>query len=234
MNITDISAVVAIAKDRGITTIADNTFATPYNQRPLDLGVDIVVHSGTKYLGGHSDLTAGLLISSAERSAEIRSVATKLYGGNIAPQVAWLVLRGIKTLALRMERHNSNAFALANMLSGHPKVLAVYYPGLARHRNHHIAALQMRRGFGGMIGLDLGTVEAGKSFVNNVKLCALATSLGGVETIVQHSSSMTHATVSPEDRRNAGISDGLIRLSVGIENIDDIRLDVFDALEAGG
>ena len=230
VQITDIGTVVAAARDLGIMTIADNTFATPYNQRPIELGVDVSIHSATKYLGGHSDLTAGVMIGSGEIIDKVRHGASKLFGGNIAPQVAWLVLRGIKTLGLRMERHNSNAYALADMLSGHPAARKVYYPGLPDHHNHQIAKQQMR-GFGGMMGLDLGTAEAAKSFVNNVRLCTFATSLGGVETIVQPSALMTHATLSPEERVAAGISDGLIRISVGIEGSGDIIEDVKQSLD---
>lgn len=230
VKITDLAAVAQIAKTKGITTIADNTFATPFNQRPLDLGVDAVIHSATKYLGGHSDLTAGVLAGSKEFVAHARHTMGKLFGGNIAPQIAWLVLRGIKTLALRMERHNSNAQAIAEMLAAHPKVVATYYPGLEGHQNHDIAARQMK-GFGGMIGLDVGTMEAGKTLVNNLKVCTLATSLGGVETIIQHSASMTHATLSPEARLKAGVTDGLIRLSVGIEDVIDLIADLKQALD---
>ncbi|MFZ1700724.1 MAG: PLP-dependent aspartate aminotransferase family protein [Pyrinomonadaceae bacterium] len=230
--ITDIQAVANIAREHGIASVADNTFATPFNQRPLELGVDAVIHSATKYLGGHSDLTAGVLVGNAEVIEAARHGANKFYGGNIAPQVAWLVIRGIKTLALRMERHNRNAYAIANMLGDHPAVKAVFYPGLESHPNHKIATEQMSGGFGGMIGLDLGTVEAGKAFANNVNLCTLATSLGGVETILQHSASMTHAAISPEERRKAGISDGLIRLSVGIEDVDELIVDITQALDA--
>lgn len=229
--ITDIEAVTAIAREHGIATVADNTFATPFNQRPCELGVDAVIHSATKYLGGHSDLTAGVLVGKSEVVEAARHGANKFYGGNIAPQVAWLVIRGIKTLALRMERHNSNAFAIANMLGDHPKVDAVYYPGLESHQNHEIAKRQMPGGYGGMIGLDLGTVEAGKTFSNSVRLCTLATSLGGVETILQHSASMTHAAISREDRLKAGISDGLIRLSVGVEDVNDLIDDLTQALD---
>jgi methionine-gamma-lyase len=229
VKITDLAAVVEIAKDKGIKTVADNTFATPFNQRPLDLGVDAVIHSATKYLGGHSDLTAGVLAGSREIVDKARHTMSKFFGGNIAPQVAWLVLRGIKTLAVRMERHNSNALTVAKMLAAHPKVEAVYYPGLETHENHEIAKRQMN-GFGGMIGLDVGSVEAGKTLVNNVKICTLATSLGGVETILQHSASMTHATLSPEARLKAGVTDGLIRLSVGIEEADDLIGDLDQAL----
>jgi methionine-gamma-lyase len=230
VKITDLAAIAEIAKGKGIKTIADNTFATPFNQRPLDLGVDAVIHSATKYLGGHSDLTAGVLAGSREIVEGARHTMSKFFGGNIAPQVAWLVLRGIKTLALRMERHNSNALSVAKMLAAHPKVEAVYYPGLETHENHTIAKRQMK-GYGGMIGLDLGSVEAGKTLVNNVKICTLATSLGGVETILQHSASMTHATLSPEARLKAGVTDGLIRLSVGIEDVDDLIGDLEQALD---
>lgn len=229
VQITHLSAVADIAKQRDISTVTDNTFASPYNQQPLGLGIDAVIHSATKYLGGHSDLTAGILVGNSSILDTARHKAAKLFGGNIAPQVAWLVMRGIKTLALRMERHNANAFALANMLAAHHKVSAVYYPGLESHTNHDVAKRQMR-GFGGMIGLDVGSLEAGKALVNNLKLCTLATSLGGVETIIQHSASMTHAAIPHEDRIAAGISDGLLRLSVGIENIDDLIADFEYAL----
>lgn len=229
--ITDIEAVVSIARERGIATVADNTFATPFNQRPLELGVDAVIHSATKYLGGHSDLTAGVLVGSREVVEAARQGANKFYGGNIAPQVAWLVIRGIKTLALRMERHNSNALTIANMLGDHPKVETVFYPGLESHPNHEIANRQMRGGYGGMIGFDVGSVEDGKAFANAVRLCTLATSLGGVETILQHSASMTHAALSREDRLKAGITDGLIRLSVGVEDVHDLMADLTQALD---
>jgi len=229
VKITDISAVTKIAQENGVTTIADNTFATPFNQRPLDLGVDLVIHSATKYLGGHSDLTAGLMVGRKEIVEKARLETTKLYGGNIAPQVAWLVLRGIKTLALRMERHNENASAIANMLSNHPKVKGVFHPSLPSHQSHEIAKKQMRD-FGGMIAFDVGGIEEGKRFVNNVKVCLLATSLGGVETILQHSASMTHAGLSSEERIKAGVTDGLIRLSVGIEDVKDLIADLENAL----
>ena len=230
LKITDIATVAAIAKRNNVITIADNTFATPFNQRPIELGVDVVVHSATKYLGGHSDLTAGLMIGKKEIIEKATLETTKLYGGNIAPQVAWLVMRGIKTLALRMERHNENASALANMLSNHPKVKKVSYPGLESHFNYDIAKRQMS-GFGGMIAFDVGGIEEGKRFVNNVELCTLATSLGGVETILQHSASMTHAALSPEERVKAGVTDGLIRFSVGIEDIKDLKADLENALD---
>lgn len=230
VQVTDIKAVVAAAKDLGIATVADNTFATPCNQRPLEFGVDISLHSATKYLGGHSDLTAGIMAGRKDVVDVARQGPAKLFGGNIAPQVAWLVARGIKTLALRMKRHNENAYVLANMLAGHAKVKTVYYPGLESHPNHAVAKTQMG-GFGGMVSFDLGSAEAAKAFVNNVVLCTFATSLGGVETIVQPSALMTHAAISADDRAAAGISDGLIRMSVGIESVDDLSADIERALE---
>jgi methionine-gamma-lyase len=231
LNITDIKAVADIARERRIYCVVDNTFATPFNQRPLSLGAHAVIHSATKYLGGHSDVTGGVAAGEADLIERVRKGANKFFGGNISPNAAWLVLRGIKTLALRMERHNMNAFAIANMLAGHPYVSSVYYPGLPSHLSHAIAERQMSRGFGGMVSFDVGGYEAGKAFVNNVRLCKLATSLGGVETIVQHSASMTHATLSPDERIKAGISDGLIRLSVGIEAPEDLIADIRQALE---
>jgi len=229
VRITDVAEVAAIGKKAGVATVVDNTFATPFNQRPLELGADLVIHSATKYLGGHSDLTAGVMAGRRDLVEKARHGAAKFYGGNIAPQVAWLVLRGIKTLGLRMERHNANASALANMLLEHPKISTVYYPGLENHQNHEIAKRQMR-GFGGMLGADVGTAEAAKSLVNNLKICTFATSLGGVETLVQPVALMTHATLSPEERAAAGVSEGLLRISVGIENLDDICQDIYDAL----
>ena len=226
---TDIAEVAAIAKREGIASVVDNTFATPFNQRPLELGADLVVHSATKYLGGHSDLTAGVIVGRKDLVEKARHGAAKFYGGNIAPQVAWLVLRGIKTLALRMERHNNNAMTLANSLVSHSNVRAVFYPGLEAHQNHEIARRQMR-GFGGMLGVDVGTATAAKSVINNLRLSTFATSLGGVETIVQPVALMTHATLSAEDRAKAGISEGLLRISVGIEHIDDICQDIYDAM----
>lgn len=225
LKITDFSTVVEIAKSKGITTVADNTFATPYNLRPINFGVDVVIHSATKYLGGHSDLTAGMMVGKSEIVEKARLTTTKLFGGNIAPQVAWLILRGIKTLALRMERHNSNASAIADVLKNNPKVEAVFYPEF-----DEIAQTQMK-GFGGMVAFDVGSVENGKALVNNVEICTLATSLGGVETIIQHSASMTHATLSREQRLKAGITDGLIRLSVGVEDEKDLLEDLQQALE---
>lgn len=230
LDISDIRAISEVAHQFGAIVAVDNTFATPFNQRPLDLGADAVIHSATKYLGGHSDLTAGVLAGKSDLVNRVRETTFRYFGGNIAPQVAWLGLRGIKTLALRMERHNSNAAAMAKYLSEHPRVKAVFYPGLPNHRNHSTACNQMA-GFGGMLSFDVGTADAAKEFVSRLKLCTFATSLGGVETIVQPVALMTHATLSPAERAAAGISEGLIRMSVGIEDIEDIRQDIFDALQ---
>ncbi|HEX5506757.1 MAG TPA: PLP-dependent aspartate aminotransferase family protein [Thermomicrobiales bacterium] len=229
LKLVDIPAVVAVARERGLTTVLDNTFATPINQRPLALGVDAVVHSATKYLGGHGDLTAGALVGSAALVRRARWQTAKILGGVIAPQTAWLVLRGIRTLALRMARHNANALAVAEFLAGHPKVVAVHYPGLPAHPQHDLARRQMR-GYGGMIAFDVGGVEEGRRLVNNVRLCALAVSLGDVATLIQHSASMTHASVPRERRLAVGITDGLLRLSVGIERAEDIVADLDGAL----
>ncbi len=230
MKLTDIPAVVKIARDNNITTVIDNTFATPYNQRPLGLGVDIVVHSATKYLGGHGDLLAGAIIGPEEIVHRTRWSTNKILGGIISPQTAWLLLRGIKTLALRMERHNKNALAVAKFLEGHPKVKEVFYPGLLSHQQYDLAKRQMS-GFSGMIAFDVGGIEQGRSLVNNLKLCSLAVSLGDVATLIQHSATMTHASVSPERRRAIGIADGLIRLSVGVERAQDIIEDLDRGLD---
>lgn len=230
LKITDISAVSELARSSGIVTVVDNTFATPFNQRPLELGADLVVHSATKYLGGHSDLTAGVVVGRSDLIETIRHGSAKLFGGNIAPQVAWLLIRGVKTLGIRMERHNSNASALADMLQKHPKVKTVHYPGLGIHPQSDLAKRQMR-GFGGMLSFDLETAVAAKAFVNRLKLCTFATSLGGIETLVQPVALMTHASLAQAERDAAGVSDGLVRVSVGIEDIGDICTDIYDAFD---
>lgn len=232
LRVIDIDAVAAFGKSNGLITVADNTFATPFNQRPLTLGADIVIHSATKYIGGHSDLTAGVAVAGREMIETIRQSSGKLFGGNISPQVAWLALRGLKTLAIRMERHNSNAYALADMLAACTGVVKVFYPGLSSFEGHEIASRQMKGGFGGMLSFDLGTLDAAKRFVDSVRVCTLATSLGGVETLVQPSISMTNAGMSSSEKERSGIPDGLVRMSVGIECIDDLKDDVLDALKA--
>lgn len=230
LNISDISAIANISNQHGIISIVDNTFATPFNQKPLGLGADLVIHSATKYFGGHSDLSAGLLAGKSVLVEKARKQMVKFLGGSIAPQVAWLILRGIKTLPLRMRQHNNNAYGIANMLQSHPKVAEVFYPGLESHTNHDIAKRQME-GFGGMVSFDVGTFENATRFLNELELCTIATSLGGVETIIQHSAAMTHATLSPDERAEAGISEGLLRLSVGIEAEEDLIADLIAALE---
>lgn len=229
LKIVDIERVVAIARRHGVITVMDNTFATPYNQRPLSLGVDVVVHSATKYLGGHGDLTAGAIVGRKDLVEKAHWQTNKVLGGVIAPMTAWLVMRGIRTLALRMERHNANALKVARFLAAHPKVQVVHYPGLESHPQHALARRQMR-GFGGVLSFDVGGVDEGRRLVDNVKLCALAVSLGDVSTLIQHSASMTHAIVPRERRLAVGITDGLLRLSVGIENAEDLIADLGQAL----
>ncbi len=229
LSITDIAAVSKISKDSNSISVVDNTFATPFNQNPLDLGVSCVVHSATKYLGGHSDLNAGVIAGKEECISTIFDNAGKLIGGAIAPQTAWLLMRGIKTLAIRLKQQNKNAFALANMLSEDARIGEVHYPGLESHPNHKIANQQMRE-YGAMLAIDLGSDLRAKKFCDSLELFTLATSLGGVESIVQHSASMTHATVSQNERDVAGVTDGLIRLSVGIEDLEDLQDDISQAL----
>lgn len=230
MKMVDVEAVVSVARAKSITTVMDNTFATPYNQRPLALGVDVVVHSATKYLGGHGDLTAGVIVGRKDIVDRAHWQTNKVLGGVIAPWTAWLVMRGLRTLALRMERHNSNALKVARFLAAHPKVRDVHYPGLETHPQHALALRQMK-GFGGMLSFDVGGVDEGRRLVDNVNLCSLAVSLGDVSTLIQHSASMTHAIVPRERRLAVGITDGLLRLSVGIEDPDDIVADLSEALE---
>jgi len=229
LHLTDLGAVASLARKRGLTTVADNTFASPFNQRPLEHGIDVVVHSATKYLGGHGDLMAGIIAGPAEILRAARWRVTRLLGGVIAPHTAWLVLRGLKTLALRMERHNHNAMSVASFLERHPRVGSVSYPGLSGHPQHDLAR-RMLSGFGGVLSFDLGGIEEGRRFVNSLKLCTLAVSLGDVATLVQHSASMTHASMTPQQRADAGVTDGLIRLSVGIEEASDIIDDLDRAL----
>jgi methionine-gamma-lyase len=230
LTLIDIPAVVALARERDLLTVMDNTFATPFNQRPLEMGVDLVLHSATKYLGGHGDLMAGVIVGRGDLVERARWHTNKILGGVIAPMTAWLVIRGIKTLALRMERHNSNALAVARYLEQHPKVVQVHYPGLESHPQHELARRQMR-GYGGMVAFDVGSVENGRALVDNVKMISLAVSLGDTSSLIQHSASMTHAAVPRERRLRAGVTDGLLRFSVGLERIDDLLEDLERALQ---
>ena len=231
MLLTDLAAVCQIAKAHGILTLVDNTFATAYNQRPLSFEADVVLYSATKYLGGHSDVLAGCAVCSNE-VVEALWLKRTLLGGTLDPFAAWLVLRGIKTLAIRMERHNQNAMSVAQAIESHPAVSRVLYPGLPSHPQHELAARQMTD-YGGMLSFELrGGREAGVRFVESTRLAVLAVSLGSVETLVEHPASMSHSLLSDEELRRAGIPPGLIRLSVGIEHPDDLIADLQQALDA--
>ncbi len=226
----DLDAVVALARRKGLVTIVDNTFMTPLLQQPLRHGVDLVVHSATKYLNGHGDVIAGVVCGSAERMAPVRMAIRKDIGAVLSPHDAWLILRGMKTLALRMERHNDNAMAVAHFLEAHPAVSRVYYPGLPSHPGHRLLGRQMR-GAGGVLALELrGGFDRAVRFVNHLKLFSIAVSLGDAESLVQHPASMTHSPYSAEDRAAAGISDSMVRLAVGLEHIEDILADLKQAL----
>lgn len=236
LKLADLAAIAEICRARGIIAAADNTFASPWVQRPLELGFDVVVHSTTKYLNGHSDVIGGVaIVSSDERVAGLREQLAFLQNsvGSIAgPFDSFLALRGIKTLALRMERHCSNAQALAEWLETQPKVARVRYPGLPSHPQHALAKRQMR-GFGGMVTIDLATDLAGaRRFLERCEVFALAESLGGVESLIEHPGIMTHATIPAEQRAQLGIGDSLVRLSVGVESVDDLRNDLKNALAA--
>jgi cystathionine beta-lyase/cystathionine gamma-synthase len=229
MIITDIAAVAKIARDKNITLAVDNTFLSPYLQRPIELGAHIAVHSMTKYLNGHSDCTGGAVILTRQEDADKIYFLQRSTGSGLAPMDCFLVARGIKTLAVRMPRHDANGMAVAKFLAEHPKVKRVLYPGLPSHPQHAIAKKQ-QRGFGAMLSFDLGSLEACRGLLNHVKLCALAESLGGVETLISHPATMTHASVPPEMRQQIGITDGLVRLSVGIEDVEDLVADLEFAL----
>jgi methionine-gamma-lyase len=234
MKIIDLEEVSEIAHKFNAKVVVDNTFMTPYLQRPIELGADVVVHSATKYLGGHGDLLAGLIVGPADLIAEMRIPHLKDLGGILGPFDAWLLVRGIKTLGLRMDQHNKNAQVVAEYLENHPLVDKVYYPGLPSHPQFELAKKQMD-GFGGMIAFELkGGVEEGKTLMNNVKMIALAVSLGSVDSLIQHPASMTHSPVPREERLAAGITDGLVRLHVGIEDVEDIISDLDQALKIVG
>ena len=230
LKITDLEKSAEIARKHHLLTIVDNTFATPYFQKPLDLGADIVLHSGTKYLGGHSDVVAGLVTTNNEELADSIAFYQNAIGGVLGPQDSWLLQRGIKTLGVRMEEHQKNAFRVAEFLANHPKVEKVYYPGLATHPNHTLAQAQMS-GFSWMVSFTLKQDEEAIPFVEALQLFILGESLGGVESLVEIPSVMTHASVPKEKREAAGIKDGLIRLSVGIEYGEDLLDDLTQAFE---
>ncbi|MFC7392151.1 bifunctional cystathionine gamma-lyase/homocysteine desulfhydrase [Scopulibacillus cellulosilyticus] len=230
LKITDLRKISKIAREHNLLLIVDNTFNTPYWQQPLDLGADIVVHSATKYIGGHSDVVAGLVVVNSNELKEKLHFIQNSTGGILGPQDSWLLMRGIKTLALRMEAHEQNADKVVNFLTEHPKVKKVYYPGLAGHPGHDIAKNQAS-GFGGMISFDVGSLELAEQVLSRVKYFTLAESLGAVESLISLPAKMTHASI-PKDRREAlGITDGLIRISVGIEDSDDLVNDLNQALQ---
>ena len=230
LKITDLEKSATLAHRHGLIVIADNTFATPYFQRPLDLGSDIVVHSGTKYLGGHSDVVAGLVTTRHKELAEQIGFYQNAIGAVLGPQDSWLLQRGIKTLSVRMEEHQKNAFAVADFLFSHPAVEKVYYPGLPDHELYGIAKQQMS-GFSGMVSFTLKNEATAIPFVESLQLFTLAESLGGVESLVEIPSVMTHASIPKEKREEAGIKDGLIRLSVGIEYGQDLINDLAQAFD---
>lgn len=229
MIVTDLAAASALARQRNLTVAVDNTFLSPYLQQPLALGAHIVVHSVTKYLNGHSDCVGGAVILSRKEDAERIYFLQRSAGAVLAPMDCFLVSRGIKTLAVRMERHNANGMAIAKFLDGHAKVKRVIYPGLPSHAQYEIAKRQ-QKGFGAMLSFDLGSIEAARILLNHVRLCSLAESLGGVETLISHPATMTHASIPADVRKQIGITDGLVRLSVGIEDVEDLIADLDQAL----
>jgi cystathionine gamma-lyase/cystathionine beta-lyase/cystathionine gamma-lyase/homocysteine desulfhydrase len=229
MTVTDLKAVAELAHAHGAKVVCDNTFMSPYFQKPLDLGCDIVVHSTTKYLNGHSDSVGGFVALNDEKDAEWIQFVQNSVGAILSPFDSFLVLRGTKTLAVRMEAHDRNGRLVANFLAEHPKVQTVYYPGLVSHPQHELANRQ-QTGFGGMVAFETGSLENAKKVLENVKLCTLGESLGGVESLISHPATMTHASVPVETRTRLGITDGLVRVSVGIEDAEDIIEDLDQAL----
>lgn len=233
LKIADIPKIVQLAKkgkNPNLTTVIDSTLASPFNLRPISFGIDLVVHSATKYLGGHNDVTAGVVCGSNELIRKIKD-ARKILGGTLDPFAAWLLLRGLKTLSLRMERHNSNGMEVAKFLWKHPRVKRVHYPGLRCHPQHSIAKQQMK-GFGGVVSFEIkGDIEKTMQLVESLRLCSLAPSLGGVETLVTQPVTSSHHFVSAEDRKEAGITDQLVRLALGIEDSEDIIADLKRALD---
>ncbi|MHB8852464.1 MAG: cystathionine gamma-synthase [Ignavibacteriaceae bacterium] len=230
LNLTDLAGAAEICRKYNLISIVDNTFMSPYFQNPLTLGCDIVLHSTTKYINGHSDVIGGIIVTSDDKIHERIRYIQNAAGGVPSPFDCWLILRSTKTLAVRMERHNKNAIELANFLVESKIAKKVYYPGLPDHPHHELAKKQMR-GFGGMITVDFGDVEKAKKILKNVKIFTLGESLGGVESLISHPASMTHASVPKEEREKMGLTDSLIRLSVGIEDIEDLIDDIKEALK---
>jgi len=231
MRLADISALSELGHRVGAIVVVDNTFASPYLQRPLELGADIVMHSTTKFLGGHSDTVGGAAIAKSQEHVEWLGFVQNSSGAILSPMDSWLVLRGIKTLVVRMERHEQNGRAVAEHLARHPKVRSVHYPGLPSHPQHALAKKQMK-GFGAMISFELGSFENAGRFLEKLRVCSLGESLGGVETLISHPASMTHGAIPEAERNRLGVTPGLVRISVGIEDIGDILADLDQALEA--
>jgi len=229
LTLTSLQELADFAKKHKLLSVVDNTFMSPYFQNPLDYGIDMVIHSSTKYINGHSDVVGGIIVTNSDDLAGKLRYLQNAVGAVPGPQDCFLILRATKTLALRMREHEKNANAIARFLSEHPRVGRVYYPGLESHPQHELAKKQMR-GFGGIVSLDLGNLKAAKLFAENLKIFALAESLGGVESLVDHPAIMTHASVPREDREKLGISDGLVRLSVGVEDEEDLLQDAEQAL----
>jgi cystathionine gamma-lyase/cystathionine beta-lyase/cystathionine gamma-lyase/homocysteine desulfhydrase len=230
MRLIDLPAAADIAHRRAARLVVDNTFASPCLQQPLTLGADLVLHSTTKYLNGHSDSVGGIVVATRAEDIEWLRFVQNAQGAILSPFDSWLVLRGTKTLPLRMARHNANGMALAEFVAAHPKVKAVHYPGLPNHPQHDLARRQMR-GFGGMLSFETGSLDGARAVLNHVRLMALAESLGGVETLISHPATMTHASVPGAERNALGITDGLVRISVGLEDIDDLKEDLAQALD---
>lgn len=229
LRLTDLQALCRFAHAHDLPVVVDNTFASPYLQRPIELGADLVIHSTTKYLNGHSDGVGGIVVAVRDDHIEWLKFVQNAAGAILGPFDSWLVLRGTKTLALRMAQHNVNGVALAEFLAAHPAVERVYYPGLPSHPQHDLAKRQMN-GFGGMLAFDVGSLDKAKTVLERVRLLALAESLGGVETLISHPASMTHASVPPERRQALGITDSLLRISVGVEDVEDLKEDLARAL----
>ena len=230
MRLIDLPAAATIAHERDARLVVDNTFASPCLQQPLTLGADMVLHSTTKYLNGHSDSVGGIVVATRQEDIDWLRFVQNAQGAILSPFDSWLVLRGTKTLPLRMAQHNVNGLALAEFLAGHPKVVTVHYPGLPTHPQHALAKRQMR-GFGGMLSFETGSLERARTVLDNVRLMALAESLGGVETLISHPATMTHASVPVAERNALGITDGLVRISVGLEDIEDLQEDLAQALD---
>lgn len=233
LKLADIEMIARTAKKHGIALGVDNTFASPWVQNPLDLGADIVMHSATKYINGHSDIIGGVAVTNDKEWAEKIGFVQNAVGSIAGPFDSFLAHRGLKTLGLRMERHSSNALQIAQWLEKHDQIEKIYYPGLASHPQHELAKRQMKNGFGGMISLVIkGGVERASKFLSATKIFTLAESLGGIESLIEHPAIMTHATIPPETRRKLGIEDGLIRLSVGIEDFEDLKADLEKAFSS--